>query len=245
MKTIWKKHYRIYLFSMLIVFTMLQCGSVSQSKNDYAKQRENMVRHQVKNRGITDTRVLSAMSKVKRHVFVPEDYQNYAYDDRPLPIGYGQTISQPYIVAYMTQALQLEKKDKVLEVGTGSGYQAAILAEICDSVFTIEIVEELGKKSKNLLHSLDYSNVNVKIGNGYKGWPRYSPFDAIIVTCAPTHVPDPLKQQLAEGGKLIIPVGDRYVQKLHLFVKKNGELVEKDVLPVRFVPMVDEKGELY
>jgi protein-L-isoaspartate(D-aspartate) O-methyltransferase len=185
------------------------------------------------------------MKTVKRHLFVPQRYKDEAYDDRPLPIGQGQTISQPYIVAYMTEIISPEKTDRILEVGTGSGYQAAVLAEICDSVYTIEIVPALGKRAQKVLDSLHYDNVKVKIGDGYKGWKEYAPYDAIIVTCAPTDIPEALKQQLIEGGKMIIPVGEAFDQKLILLHKQEGEIVKDKVLPVRFVPMVDEKGRPY
>jgi len=165
--------------------------------------------------------------------------------DYPLPIDEEQTISQPYIVALMTEVLDLDSSSKVLEVGTGSGYQAAVLAEICNSVYTIEIIESLGKKAKALLTQLGYKNVHVKIGDGYKGWKAFSPFDGIIVTCAPTHIPEPLKEQLAEGGKMVIPVGGRQVQELVLLSKEKGRLLQRSILPVRFVPMLKGNGGTY
>ena len=204
-----------------------------------------MVQNQIRLRGVTDSRVLAAMQKVERHRFVPLAYQNEAYEDYPLPIGEGQTISQPYIVAFMTEALELKPSDKVLEVGTGSGYQAAILAEICDSVFTIEIYASLALNAGVTLKELGYSNVFVRTGDGYLGWEEHAPFDGIIVTCSPTHVPEKLEAQLAEGGRMIIPVGYTYSQELILLEKKNGKLQKKNVLPVRFVPMIDEKGRKY
>jgi protein-L-isoaspartate(D-aspartate) O-methyltransferase len=173
------------------------------------------------------------------------EYISSAYSDFPLLIDEGQTISQPYIVAFMTDALKLKPTDKVLEIGTGSGYQAAILAEICDSVFTIEIFPKLGNKATELFSELGYKNIFVKIGDGYKGWPEHAPFNAIIVTCSPTHVPDDLKNQLAEGGRMIIPVGETTVQQLVVLEKKKGKLIEKNVLPVRFVPMIDSGGGRY
>ena len=169
-----------------------------------------------------------------------------SYGDHPLPIDEGQTISQPYIVAYMTQALDLKPTDKVLEIGTGSGYQAAILAGICDSVYTIEFFEKLGKKAKSIFEKLEYNNILTKIGDGYLGWEEHAPFDAIIVTCSPTHIPEPLQKQLAEGGKMIIPIGKNFsVQQLVLLEKRNGRIMQKSVLPVRFVPMIDAEGEKY
>jgi len=172
-------------------------------------------------------------------------YVSMAYRDSPLPIEEGQTISQPYIVALMTETLNLEKDDKVLEIGTGSGYQAAILAEIVDSVYTIEIFEKLGKKASQLFDELGYDNIYTKIGDGYKGWPEHAPFDAIIVTAAPSDIPEPLKEQLAEGGRMIIPVGGDAVQELILLKKRNGKIKQQSVLPVRFVPMISDDGEKY
>ncbi|NQU53718.1 MAG: protein-L-isoaspartate(D-aspartate) O-methyltransferase [Bacteroidetes bacterium] len=204
-----------------------------------------MVRTQIQSRGITSDKVLDAMKKVPRHRFVLPEYISYAYNDSPLPITDGQTISQPYIVAFMTDALHLKSSDKVLEIGTGSGYQAAVLSEICDSVFTIEIFDSLGKRANTIFESLGYKNIKSKIGDGYKGWKEHSPFDAIIVTCSPTHVPKPLKEQLAENGRMMIPVGENTVQHLVLLKKKNGKIREEKVLPVRFVPMINQKSEKY
>jgi len=209
------------------------------------KLRENMVESQIKRRGISDENVLAAMNKVERHLFVPKEYLKKAYEDSPLPIGEGQTISQPYIVAFMTEILKLDKTKKVLEIGTGSAYQAAVLSEVAGKVFTIELIESLGKKAKTLLKNLDYNNVEVKIGDGYLGRKKHAPFDAIIVTCSPTHIPEKLKEQLAEGGLMIIPVGQRFSQELILLKKKNGKIKQTDVIAVRFVPMKDEKGKSY
>ncbi len=215
------------------------------SAQNYVKLRENMVESQIKRRGISDENVLAAMNKVERHLFVPKEYLKKAYEDSPLPIGEGQTISQPYIVAFMTEILKLDKTKKVLEIGTGSAYQAAVLSEVAGKVFTIELIESLGKKAKTLLKNLDYNNVEVKIGDGYLGWKKHAPFDAIIVTCSPTHIPEKLKEQLAEGGLMIIPVGQRFSQELILLKKKNGKIKQTDVIAVRFVPMKDEKGKSY
>ena len=196
-----------------------------------------MVREQIEARGITDTQVTAAMLKVERHLFVPEEYRSLAYEDTPLPIGDGQTISQPYIVALMTEELDLSPDLKVLEVGTGSGYQAAVLAEIVKGVYTIEIVESLGKRAEDLLRALGYSNVNVKIGDGYEGWPEYAPFDRIIVTCAPTAIPQPLVDQLADGGLMVIPVGPAESQYLYRVRKRSGKVETEEIIPVRFVPL--------
>ena len=180
------------------------------------------------------------MGKVPREEFVPENARANAYTDEPLPIGYDQTISQPYIVAFMTQQLRPQQKDHVLEIGTGSGYQAAILAELVGEVYSIEIIDPLAKKAEATLQRLGYKNVHVKTGDGYKGWPEHAPFDAIIVTCAPDHVPQPLIDQLKQNGRMIIPVGGLGDQSLYLLEKKNGKLERQAVLPVRFVPMAGE-----
>jgi protein-L-isoaspartate(D-aspartate) O-methyltransferase len=209
----------------------------------YVQRRERMVIETIERRGVTDEDVLSAMRAVPRHLFVPEDEQDYAYGDHPLPIGYGQTISQPYIVALMTELLELKEGDKVLEIGTGSGYQAAILAEIPDiEVYTVEIVPELAKSARERLASLGYTDVHCKEGDGYYGWPEHAPFDAIIVTAAPDHVPQPLVDQLAEGGRLVVPVGPPGgYQALWKFVKQpDGELNAFNMGGVAFVPLTGE-----
>ena len=211
----------------------------------YFSERKRMVEYQIKARGIDEKRVIDALLRVERHRFVPDRYIPHAYEDRPLPIGEDQTISQPYIVAFMTHVLGLSRTDKVLEIGTGSGYQAAILGELCDNVFTVEVIPSLGRKAEGLLKELGYENVRVKIGDGYEGWEEYAPYDAIIVTCAPTHVPEPLKEQLKEGGRMVIPVGEAYNQMLVLLRKIGERLKEEKRLAVRFVPMVNEKGDIY
>ncbi|MFZ5515682.1 MAG: protein-L-isoaspartate(D-aspartate) O-methyltransferase [Candidatus Zhuqueibacterota bacterium] len=206
----------------------------------FLRDRLAMVDAQINRRGVADSLVLNAMRKVPRHEFVPAHLKKQAYIDSPLPIGEDQTISQPYIVGFMTECLSLTGHEKVLEIGTGSGYQAAVLAEIVDSVFTIEIVPSLGQRSRTLLHDLGYKNIHVRIGDGYQGWPDQAPFDAIIVTAAPGHIPQPLIDQLKPGGRMIIPVGD-YYQELVLLTKNNaGEIARKSILPVRFVPMTGE-----
>lgn len=206
---------------------------------EYTEQRWQMVNDQLVPRGITNESVLEAMFIVPRHEFVPEGLIDSAYDDCPLPIGMGQTISQPYIVAFMTELLNIKKGDKVLEVGTGSGYQAAILAEIGCEVYTIEIVESLALKAKKILQDLGYESIHYKIGDGYMGWNENAPYDAIIVTAAPPDVPEPLTEQLKVGAKMAIPVGD-YFQELLLIKKADQGLKEKRVSPVRFVPMTGE-----
>jgi len=202
-----------------------------------------MVQQQLVARGINNERVLAAMGKVPREEFVPLDLRTETYEDGPLPIGHGQTISQPYIVAFMTQQLQPKPSDRVLEIGTGSGYQAAILAELVSDVYTIEIVQPLAKTAEATLQRLGYKNVHIKMGDGYKGWPEEAPFDAIIVTCAPDKVPQPLVDQLKEDGRMVIPVGERFAQELYLLEKKNGQLKESVTLPVRFVPMLRSGSE--
>lgn len=232
-----------YILCIFIYFAMTITNACAQES--YKAQRHRMVSKQIIARGVTDPQVIKAMRKVKRHLFVPDQYIRMAYNDTPLPIGYGQTISQPYIVAYMTEILDLRPSDRVLEIGTGSGYQAAVLAEICKYVYTIEIVPQLGKHARALLKKTGYKNIEAKTGDGYKGWAEHAPFDVIIVTCSPTHIPAPLKEQLAEGGRMIIPVGEKYAQQLIYLVKEKGSLNRKAVLPVSFVPMVDEKGKTY
>ena len=196
-----------------------------------------MVETQIRNRGVTNPEVLDAMKKVPRHLFIPKEYEDEAYNDYPLPIGYGQTISQPFIVAYMTEAVRPAGKKKALEIGTGSGYQAAVLAEIIDKVYTIEIVPELAKESAGRLENMGYDNVICKHGDGYQGWAEYAPFDIIVVTAAPETIPQPLIDQLSEGGRLIIPVGAAgAIQELVMVIKRNGKTETRRLTFVRFVP---------
>jgi protein-L-isoaspartate(D-aspartate) O-methyltransferase len=208
----------------------------------YAAARERMVRQQLtgSGRNISDPKVLEVMGRVPRHAFVPESQRRRAYADHPLPIGYGQTISQPYVVAFMTEQLRPRPTDRVLEIGTGSGYQAAVLAELVALVYTVEIVEPLARQAATVLEQLGYHNAHVRAGDGYQGWPEEAPFDVIIVTCAPERVPQPLIDQLKDGGRMIIPVGAGYDQELVLIEKEGTELRRRAVLPVRFVPMTGE-----
>ena len=221
---------------------------VIAAEDAFALARQRMVAEQLLSwgRGITNAHVLGAMGKVPRHEFVPERLRDWAYRDSPLPIGYDQTISQPYIVAFMTQQLEPGPTDRVLEIGTGSGYQAAVLAELVAQVYTVEIVENLAKTAAANLQRLGYTNVHVRAGDGYQGWPEAAPFDAIIVTCAPEKVPPPLVEQLKDGGRMIIPVGSTWDQELVLLRKQDGKLQRSEVLPVRFVPMTgqSERPEL-
>lgn len=202
-------------------------------------ERHRMVKNNIQNRGISDSTVLEAMRHVPRHFFVPKKYQQYAYDNRPLPIGYGQTISQPYIVAYMTELLDIEAGEKVLEIGTGSGYQAAVLSELTPHVYTIEIIKPLGDQAIRRFETLGYHTIQTKIGDGYKGWPEHAPFDAIILTAAPDEIPHPLIEQLSPEGVLVAPVGNAHdTQILTKIIKnKEGDIRREKKLPVRFVPM--------
>ena len=218
-----------------------QTGKVSRKPRteELALERRDMVRRQIAARGVTDPHVLTAMRNVPRHLFVPDELRHRAYDDRPLPIGMRQTISQPYIVALMTEALELSPDARVLEIGTGSGYQAAVLSEITPHVFTIEIVAPLARRAIATFTRHGYQTIQARIGDGYAGWPEHAPFDAIIVTCAPDHIPECLVAQLAPGGRMCIPVGDELeVQRLVVVTKKeDGSLDRKNLMPVRFVPM--------
>jgi protein-L-isoaspartate(D-aspartate) O-methyltransferase len=213
--------------------------STHQDSGAAAAARVRMVREQIAGRGISDPRVLAAMSRVPRHELVPEDVRDHAYEDRPLPIGHDQTISQPFVVAYMTEQLQLRGGERVLEVGTGSGYQAAVLAEIAGEVYTIEIVEPLGKRAQADLQRLGYQNVHVRVGDGYRGWPELAPFDAIVVTAAPERVPQPLVDQLAVGGRLVLPVGG-FDQELVRIERRPDGIHQERLIDVRFVPMRGE-----
>jgi len=233
-------------------FSFWGCGSEPKPAppgddgDRYAAARRQMVREQIAGWGreVKNPRVLKAMEEVPRHEFVPEHLRHEAYADYPLPIGHGQTISQPYIVAFMTEQLDPQPTNRVLEIGTGSGYQAAVLSKLVKEVYTIEIVEPLAKQATDTLNRLGCRNVKVKVGDGYQGWPEHAPFDAIMVTCAPEKVPEPLVQQLREGGRMIIPVGPLHDQSLYLLEKEKGQIKQKAVLAVRFVPMTREKRVL-
>jgi len=226
---------------------LTRCGSAGETRStsaeaeaameaEYERQRIHLVDRELAGE-IRDARVLTALRKVPRHRFVPEALRAHAYENRPLPIGEDQTISQPFVVALMTELLELDAGSRVLEIGTGSGYQAAVLAELAGDVYTIEIVEPLAIRAAATLKALGYDRIHVRTGDGYRGWPEAAPFDAILVTCAPDHVPGPLQEQLAEGGRLVIPVGSRGDQELVVVEKEGGRLIRRDVIRVRFVPM--------
>ncbi len=227
--------------SLLIFFVIILSSCVGNDNLIY-QLRMNMIEDQIRARGINDEFLLNVMSKVERHKFVPKMQQEFAYQDRPLPIGYRQTISQPYIVAFMTEKLDLDRNHTVLEIGTGSGYQAAILSELAGHVYTIEIIDELAQMAKNVLEDNGYQNITIKTGDGYKGWPEAAPFDRIIVTAAPLQIPKVLIEQLKPGGKMIIPVGENQLLQ-HLWIvnkDEKGVINKEKILPVRFVPMVKE-----
>ena len=220
-------------------------GSGSRTEAQWATARARMVREQLAGPGrdIRDPAVLRAMGKVPRHRFVPREIMAAAYGDGPLPIGYGQTISQPYVVAFMTEQLELTPGDRVLEIGTGSGYQAAVLAELAAEVYTIEIIAPLAARARATLADLGYTNIRVRPGDGYLGWSEAAPFDAIIATCAPERIPPPLVDQLKDGGRMMIPVGPSDAQNLVLLRKQGGRIKRQAVLPVRFVPMTGQVTE--
>ncbi|MBN1521230.1 MAG: protein-L-isoaspartate(D-aspartate) O-methyltransferase [Candidatus Aureabacteria bacterium] len=226
-------------FSVFFLFALFPTGCISSNDEelDYKMKREHMVSAQIEARGVSDPLVLDAMRKVQRHLFVPDKSKPYAYEDHPLPIGHDQTISQPYIVAIMTELIKPQADFKVLEIGTGSGYQAAVLAEIVEEVFTIEIIPELARHAETKLKELGYDNVHVRTGNGYLGWPEEAPFDAIIVTAAPKDIPPKLVEQLKTGARLVLPVGS-FFQDLIVVVKTPDGFEKTSVIPVRFVPMV-------
>lgn len=225
-----------------IIYILLASIILFPQDDQFLIKRKLMVKSQIEDRGIKNEATLKAMLNVKRHLFVPENLKDNAYDDNPLPIGYGQTISQPYIVAYMTAAIEPQPHHKVLEIGTGSGYQAAVLAETVKDVYTIEIIEELYSSAKKKIESLGYKNIKVKSADGYYGWKEYAPFDAIVVTAAAEFIPPPLLEQLKDGGKMIIPIGTPFLsQNLVIVEKKGKDFTTKSLLPVRFVPFTRKK----
>jgi protein-L-isoaspartate(D-aspartate) O-methyltransferase len=225
---------------LLILAVAVACMAAAPQEDELAVARQRMVAEQIRVRGITDPAVLAAMEAVPRHLFVPDSERRNAYEDRPLPIGSHQTISQPYIVALMTSLLGIRPGDRILEVGTGSGYQAAVLSRLAGEVYSVEILRPLGERARRTLAELGYRNVHVRVGDGYEGWPDAAPFDGIIVTAAPSRIPDPLLRQLKAGGKLVIPVGKTYQDLIVLTKRKDGGFDRENVLPVRFVPMTGE-----
>src|SRR6516225_8990935 len=229
------------IFLLWLLQTVWVVAGLSQLAvpTDFSAARQRMVEEQLAapDRGIKNRLVLEAMSTVPRHEFVPESLRKFAYRDEPLPIGYGQSISQPFVVAFMTEQLDPKPTDRVLEIGTGSGYQAAVLSRLVTEVYTIEIIEPLARRAEADLKRLGYDNVKVLAGDGYRGWPDHAPFDAIIVTCAPDHIPQPLVEQLRDGGRMVIPVGALENQQLYLLQKHGTKVEQQAVLPVRFVPM--------
>ncbi len=237
-------NHRAGLLFTVLLFLLNSCAPFSLSEQsaieedasqDFEKQRRNLI-DQLRSQGISSSTVLDAMLKVPRHKFVPSSQRHMAYQNRPLPIGHDQTISQPFIVGYMTEAASIAPGEKVLEIGTGSGYQAAVLAELAKEVYTIEIIPELAEGARSVLRELGYKNVEVKTGNGYEGWPEHAPFDAIVVTAAPDEVPQALVNQLALRGKMVIPVGTTF-QEMVIITRDESGVVERRTIPVRFVPM--------
>lgn len=231
------------LSGLLATWAMAACAESQEpaEAEDPATARQRMVTEQIERRGVKDPPVLAAMRKVPRHEFMPADTRALAYDDRAISIGHGQTISQPFVVAFMTASLDLKPTDRVLEIGTGSGYQAAVLAELVKEVYTIEIVEPLGKRAAETFAAQGYKNIRARIGDGFRGWKEAAPFDAIIVTCSPDAVPQPLVDQLKDGGRMIIPVGPEGEPQQLVLLRKRGDAVEKrEILPVVFVPMTGE-----
>jgi protein-L-isoaspartate(D-aspartate) O-methyltransferase len=230
---------------MLVGAAATTCAGKFGSTSNYEEQREKMVREQIRRRGVKDSRVLAAMRQVPRHLFVPPESEVMAYEDRPLPIGHGQTISQPYVVALMTELARVGAKDRILEIGTGSGYQAAILSCLAAQVYTIEYIEALGLLAKKHLQDLHYDNVEVRIGDGYLGWPEHQPFDAILVTAAIEEPPQPLIDQLKPGGRMVIPLGREMDSQSLVIIEKDeqGRIRQHEAIPVRFVPFLGEKGK--
>jgi protein-L-isoaspartate(D-aspartate) O-methyltransferase len=241
----WKNISFFLQLTMLLACVNAEGQSVENDTLFYQLLRQAMIENQIIDRGVSDERVIKAMNDVPRHLFVKESLRDLAYADGPLPIGYNQTISQPYIVAYMTEILQPDTHHIVLEVGTGSGYQAAILSKLVNHVYSIEIIPELGKEAANRLDKLGYDNVTVKIGDGYNGWEEHSPFDRIIVTAAPEQIPKKLVDQLKSGGLMVLPVGKTsFGQDMRVVKKdKTGQVTTQETIPVRFVPMIHEHNE--
>jgi len=240
--------YPVLLIYFSVLVSLVACSAKSKDsenshmiqQEDWKEKAEAMVRSQIQARGVKDQRVLDAMKNTPRHLFVPSDVTHYAYNDSPLPIGHGQTISQPYIVGLMTESLELQGTEKILEIGTGSGYQAAILSPLVDTCYSIEVLEPLAKEAEERLKELEYENVVVRWGDGYAGWEEHAPFDGIIITAAPPEIPEKLIEQLKIGGKMIVPVGTTF-QQLILITRTKKGIKKENIIPVRFVPMVHPK----
>lgn len=248
-----RTHFSIFLIVLMWGVPVISQETVQHNRDHPAfservEEREQMVREGIENypyNPVKNPEVLQAMRQVPRHIFVPEEFRDLAYLNSPLQIGYNQTISQPFIVAHMTELLEIQPDDRILEIGTGSGYQAAVLGELCNQVYTIEIVVPLGRKAEKLLKELGYNQVHVRIGNGYDGWTEEAPFNKIIVTCAPDQIPQPLLDQLAPGGRMVIPVGGQFETQYMVEVRKDkkGHISQKEHYPVRFVPMTGKSNE--
>jgi|TARA_B100000035_G_scaffold315471_1_gene336673 protein-L-isoaspartate(D-aspartate) O-methyltransferase len=241
----WKNNSFYLQLTILLACVNVEGQSIENNTLFYQLLRQAMIEDQIIDRGVSDEKVIKAMADIPRHLFVKESLRDLAYADGPLPIGYNQTISQPYIVAYMTEILQPDTHHTVLEVGTGSGYQAAILSKLVHHVYSIEIITELGKEAADRLERLGYDNVTVRIGDGYKGWEKHAPFDRIIVTAAPEQIPEKLVEQLKPGGRMVLPVGETLLGQDMLVVKKDktGQVTTQETIPVRFVPMIHEHRE--
>jgi len=231
-----KKQILFYTFYFLAIF--ISSAQDNYIENNWRMLADSMVEYQIIDRGIKDAKVIYVMKNTPRHLFVPEEFIYESYNDHPLPIGEQQTISQPYIVALMTELLQLEHSDNVLEIGTGSGYQLAVLSQLVDFCYSIEIKESLAINARKKLNSLEYNNVKIKFGDGYQGWKEYAPFDKIIITAAPKEIPTELIKQLKDGGLMVLPVGESYNQQLIVIEKNGDELKKENIIPVRFVPMI-------
>ena len=241
----WKNNSFYLQLTILLACVNVEGQPIENDTLFYQVLRQAMIEDQIIDRGVSDERVIKAMADIPRHLFVKESLRDLAYADGPLPIGYSQTISQPYIVAYMTEILQPDTHHTVLEVGTGSGYQAAILSKLVHHVYSIEIITELGKEATERLERLGYDNVTVRIGDGYKGWEKHAPFDRIIVTATPEQIPEKLVEQLKPGGRMVLPVGETFLGQDMLVVKKDktGQVTTQETIPVRFVPMIHEHRE--
>ena len=233
-----KRQFLFFTFYFLAI--LISSAQDNYIENNWRILAHEMVEYQIEDRGVKDKHVIQVMKNTPRHLFVPKEFIDEAYNDYPLPIGEKQTISQPYIVALMTELLDLERSDKVLEIGTGSGYQLAVLSQLVDFCYSIEIKESLATNARKKMNSLGYENVKIKLGDGYQGWKEYAPFDKIILTAAPVEIPPELIKQLKDGGLMVLPVGEKNNQELIVLRKKEKELIKEHIIPVRFVPMIHD-----